>query len=76
MNRMVTISQKYTKKWRETKPIKTLKKTKGKRSKEERNSEPKQPKNKIPISTHLSIIMLNVNGLNASIKRQGGRMDK
>ena len=31
---------------------------------------------KMAINKHLSIITLNVNGLNAPIKRQSGRMDK
>lgn len=28
------------------------------------------------INIYISIITLNVNGLNSSVKRQGGRMDK
>ena len=31
---------------------------------------------KMAINTYLSIITLNVNGLNTSIKRQSGRLDK
>ena len=31
---------------------------------------------KMAINNHLSIIILNVNGLNAPIRRQSGRLDK
>ena len=56
-------------------PIKSLKKTnksKGKKSREEKNKKNKSNQksiNKMAISTYLSIITVNVNRLNAPIKK-------